>query len=141
MTQTDDLFDDARTGFIKGDDLEGRLLLIKPLSVGERESTQPGSLGKMYEFVETDTVVLDGEPSEMIETVPFDVEGFQFSGARVVGFLKPKVRTGRMALGRLVRVKVKGRTDAWELQPPTDADREIARAYIASRPSDDPWSS
>lgn len=140
MTQTDDAFDDARTGFIKAEDLVGRLCLIKPISVGERESTQPGSLGKMYPYVETDTIVLDGEPGDLIDEVPMVVEGFQWSGARVVGLLQPKVRSGRLVLGRLAAVKVKGRNDAWELQPPTDEDKKVAREYLASRPADDPWS-
>ncbi len=126
----DDLFDDARTGWLKTEDLVGRLLLIKAIEIGERESTMAGSNGKMYEYVVGDMVILDGETTELIEAIPHREEAFQFAGARLVSTLKPKIRTGRMALGRFAQVPVKGRAPAWELQPPNDKDRALATKYL-----------
>lgn len=136
MADAKDPFDDARPGFIKLDDLLGRLCLITAREIGERESTQSGSAGKMYKFVVTDTVVLDGDVNDEIEEVPLKLEDFQWSGTRVVGTLQPKIRTGRLCLGRLTQVHQKGRTPSWELEAPTDADKVIARKYLESIEND-----
>jgi hypothetical protein len=138
-----DEFDGARSGFVKQEDLEGRLLLIKPFELGERVSTgqyagtNADGTPKSYEYAVTTTVVLDGEPGDLIDEVPFLLEDYQFAGLRLVAQLKPKIRTGRQVLGRLTRVPVKGRTDAWELAEPAEADKVVARAYLASVPKDD----
>jgi hypothetical protein len=137
----DDDFDDARPGFVKLEDLLGRLLLIKPTGVtGERESTLRGQSGQMYEWIETDTVVLDGDVSELIESVPTVLDGFQFTGANLVGTIKPKIRTGRKVLGRLGQRPASDKqikTLAWYLDAPTDADKDVARAYRKAHPPKD----
>lgn len=131
-----DPFDDARPGWVKQDDLEGRLVLIKSIETGERESTMAGQQGRMYEYIVTDTIVLDGEETELMDSIPFKLEAFQWAGQRVTGTLKPKIRSGRMTLGRVAKVKVKGRSDAWELQEPTEGDKQTARDYLASVQND-----
>jgi hypothetical protein len=130
---SDDPFDDARSAFVKMDDLEGRLLLITATDHGTRASTLPGQVGKEYVWVETTTVVLDGEITELIDEVPTVLDGFQFSGSTVTGMLKPKIRTGRPTLGRLVKQKArqKGFSDAWALAKVEDEkDRELARTWV-----------
>lgn len=149
MTEPDP-FDEAHEGFLKMDDLLGRLLLITVMESGERESNLPNSKeGASYVWVETDTVVLDGDITDMIDEVPCTLEAFQFSGQRITGQLlaplKKKLRgagTG-LVLGRLAQVKaVKFKTLAWTLDAPTDADKVLARDYIANAPKvapADPW--
>ena len=142
--------DDIRPGEI------GRLLLIKPLASGERESTLQGQQGKLYPWVECDIAILDGPPSEIIEEVPFVYEGFQFSGATLTGILLPKLRTGGTVLGRASAHKSKGfNTLGWGLEKPTPADFEMAKAFqrtmqererakeqatIRTQQATDPWS-
>jgi len=142
-----DPFDEAREGFVKLDDLLGRLLLVTVQDSGERESTLKGAkAGDMYVWVETDTVVLDGEVTDMIESVPIELSGFQFSGQRITAQLLPPFKKklrgqgNGLVLGRLGQVKSQGfATMAWVLNAPTDADKATAREYLANRPTEDPW--
>lgn len=133
-----DPFSDANDAFIKSEHLEGRLLLVSPYDKGERESTLPGQTGKLYTFVETNTVVLDGEPDDMIDTVPLKLEGFQLSGSGITAQLLPKIASRGMVLGRLGKKpsQTKGFGDMWILQPPTESDRQVARDYLAANPVD-----
>jgi hypothetical protein len=129
----DEDFDDARSAFVKSEDLEGRLLLVQPHETGSRKSTLPGADGKEYEFVVCDVHVLDGEATDMV--VAGDVlEDFQFAGVNVVGQLKPKIRRGKKVLGRLAKKKAqqRGFSDSWILGDPTDADKAKARKYLAA---------
>jgi len=96
-----DPFSSARDAFIKQEHVMGRLLLISPLSSGERESNLPGSQGKTYTYIETDTVVLDGPVDDMVDEVPMQLEGFQYSGQAITAQLMPAVRKSTMILGRL----------------------------------------
>lgn len=137
ITMTDP-FSSAREAFVKMDDVEGRLLLITATDSGERQSNLPKAKdGEMYTYVVTDTVVLDGEISEMIDEVPTVLEGFQFSGQAVTGQLLPAVKkyqsgngTG-MVLGRLGTKGNQWKTQTWVIQEPTDEDKAVARKYLA----------
>jgi hypothetical protein len=105
---------------------EGRLLLIKPLSTGERESKS----GDPYTYVECDIVILDGPPTDMIPEIPQVIEGFQFAGVQLVQLLTPKIRTGRSVLGRIGAHKAKNfRMPGWHLSAPTDEDFAVAKAF------------
>jgi len=128
-----DPFSSARDAFVKQEHVNGRLLLISPLSSGERESTLPNSQGKGYTFIETDTVVLDGNVDDMIDEVPMILEGFQYSGQAITAQLLPAVRKGGMVLGRLGQKPsaTKSFGPAWVLMEPTDADKAVARKYLA----------
>lgn len=143
-----DPFDEAHEGFVKSDDLLGRLLLVTVQESGERESTIKGAkAGDMYVYVETDTVVLDGDVTDLIESVPCSLGGFQFSGQRITAQLLPPLKKklrgagNGIVLGRLTQVKSQSFTTmAWVLSAPTDADKAIARNYIANAPAPaDPW--
>ena len=133
-----DPFSTAREAFIKMDHVEGRLLLIQVRESGERESTLPGAKqGDTYTFVETDTVVLDGEIDEMIDQVPMELDGFQFSGEAITGQLLPALKkmqkgdgTG-LLLNRLGTKGNKWKTKTWVLQEPSEEDKVVARKYLA----------
>jgi hypothetical protein len=130
----EDEFDDARSGFVKQDDLEDRLLLVYAHEIGERESTLPGQSGKMYNYVVTTAHVLSGQVEGLIDEVPMVLEEFQFSGINVVGQLKPKIRSKRPLLGVLTRrpAQKRGMQDSWVFEPPTDQQKARARKYIAA---------
>lgn len=128
-----DPFSTARDAFIKQEHVNGRLLLITPVSSGERESTLPNSQGKLYTFIETDTVVLDGAVDEMVDEVPMVLEGFQYSGQAITAQLMPTLRKGGMVLGRLGQKpsQTKSFGPAWVLGEPSEDDKNVARKYIA----------
>ena len=132
-----DPFQTARSGFVKLDDLLGRLLLVVPQSIEERESTLPGSQGRKYDSITADVIVCDGDVTDVIEEVPTTLESVFFSGAVVVNQLRGAVKGSKMVLGRLGKQKsqTKGFGDAWVLQEPTEDDKKIARpvatAYLA----------
>jgi len=120
--------------FEDGDDRDpvagdtGRLLLIKPLSSGERQSNMVG--GEAYTYVECDVAVLDGPVTEMIPEVPGVVEAFQFSGKTLTSLLLPKLRSGKSVLGRIGAHRPQNfRTVGWHLDPPTEEDFKIAEAF------------
>lgn len=132
-----DPFSEAREAFVKMDDVEGRLLLITVSDDGERESTLKGAKeGETYTYVVTDTVVLDGDVTDMIDEVPTVLEDFQFSGQAVTGQLLPalkKMRAGKsngMVLGRLGTKPNAWKTKTWVIQAPTDADKVVARKWL-----------
>lgn len=126
MTQGDP-FDDARSGFVKLDDLLGRLLIVAPKSLEQRKSKENGD---MYDVVIADVVVCDGAVTDVIEQVPTTLDGIMFGGVVVVNQLRSKIRDGRLVLGRMGQqanqTRAKG-APAWVLEPPTDADKVIAR--------------
>lgn len=133
-----DPFSVANEAFVKMDHVEGRLLLIQVTDSGERESTLKGAKqGDTYTFIETDTVVLDGEIDDMIDQVPMELDGFQFSGQAITGQLLPhlkKLQAGKgngLVLNRLGTKPNSWKTKTWVLQEPTDQDKAVARKYLA----------
>lgn len=128
----DDPFEDARAGFVKIDDLLGRLVLVYPVSAEERQSTIRGQENKTYLSFTCDVIVLDGKTSDMIEEVPVTLTGVFLAGQVLEGQLKPSLRkppNRRFVLGRMNRVPAsrKGMQDRWQLEPPTDDDKDLAR--------------
>lgn len=103
--------------------LEGRLLLIKPLQQLTGINTANGA----KDAVEADVHVLDG-----------DTAGTVCRGAYVFplvlqGQIKGNAGTGRFNLGRLGKGTAKpGQNAPWKLADPTDADKDLARRYLAS---------
>lgn len=133
-----DPFSDARSDFIKVEDLKGRLVLIAPKDVVTRQSRFPGQEGKTYDSVTADVIVLDGPVTESIETIPMTIDDMVISGTIMASQLAPKVKTRGMVLGRVATQpsQTRGFRDAWLLEPPTEADKVIARpaasAYLAA---------
>lgn len=138
MVQYTDPFTSSKSAFVKMTDLQGRLLLIRPRAKGERQTTQPGQTG-MYPYMVTDTVVLDGELTELIDELPKDLTGFQFAGDAVFpvldGALGKKNPDGstHLKLQRLERADT-GRK-GWRLEEVDDETGiNIARAFLAANP-------
>ena len=145
-----DPFDEARPGFVRLDDLLGRLLLVAPYDVEQRASTLPGAKeGDTYESITADVIVLDGPTTELIEEIPYEIEGMFISGSAIVPQLKPKIRKRGLVLGRLGQQDNRKNPKfgkAWVLEPPTEADKALARPvaqdYLARRqPEQDPFAS
>jgi len=134
----------ARSAFMKLDNVLGRLLLVEPISRGERESTMPGQSGKIYAYIESDVVVLDGDINEDFEELPSVLDNFQISGQAIVGQLEGALKKGRKVLGRLGQKPsaTKGFGKAWVLEDPTEADIAVAKAYLAKvrEEADNPFS-
>jgi hypothetical protein len=95
----DDIALATGSSFPRMEDIEGCLLLMKPYDEGTRPSKNND--GKTYVWVECDVVVLQapGEGSEPLptdffegESLPFELEGFQFTGDQVTSFLKQKMK-------------------------------------------------
>lgn len=128
-----DPFSTARDAFIKQEHIVGRLLLITPTDSGTRQSTLPGQTDKEYIYIVTDTVVLDGDVDDMVDEIPLLLEDFQFSGQAITAQLQPALRKKGMVLGRLGQKpsQTKGFGDAWVLAEPSEADKVIARNYLA----------
>ncbi len=128
-----DPFASARSGFIQMKDLVGRLILAAPLSVETRDSTKYP--GKKFDSYTCDVIVLDGPITEMIETIPFTVDGMWLAGGQIGPQLASSLRKKGLVLGRMTQVPSNKGADAWVLSEPTDQDKAIARgpanAYLA----------
>jgi len=152
MTATEqDPFSDARSGFVRVDDLLGRLILVNPKEVIVKKSKY-APFGPI-DVIVGDVVVCDGEENDVIENVPSVHDDLQFADSVLTGQLKSKVKKpaeqGGMVLGRVAQQPAADRAnrDAWVLHPPTDEDKVIARplakAYLAElaalSAADDPF--
>jgi len=121
-------------------DLVGCLLLMKPYANGTRRSKNAD--GKDYPWVECDAWVLElpigknGEPSWPTgffegEPVPYELEGFQFTGNNVVGTLMRQMRKDKLALGVLIIGEQKDRSKQapWILEPPSEDQMRKANTF------------
>lgn len=120
-----DMFDapGSATG-VKWEDLNGRLLLIQPLSEEKDIPTAFGSTNA----VRANVTVLDGPSAgeEFADTLIFPKV--------LQSQVKGNCGTGRFNLGRLGKGTAKpGQSAPWMLGDPTDADKDAARAHLASK--------
>lgn len=107
--------------------LEGKLVLIECLRVEKKKSEYPTDDGTgMKNAIFCNFTVLAGDESYTLYEVPV------MSGS-MSGQLLPYVGTGTPVLGTLAKEKFK-RGPGWILLDSTDADKDIARAYIANKP-------
>jgi len=120
-----DMFDGPSSASgIKWTDLQGRLLLIKPHSYEEGIQTAFGEANA----VKADVIELDGPDAgtEHSDTLIFPKV--------LAGQVKANAGTGRYNLGRLGKGAAKpGQSAPHQLGDPTDADKEVARRYLASK--------
>ncbi|WP_026152284.1 hypothetical protein [Actinopolyspora halophila] len=120
-----DMFDGPGSAAgIQWGDLQGRLLLIKAHSVEDSISTAFGETSA----VKADVVELDGPDAgtEHLDTLIFPKV--------LQGQVKGNAGTGRYNLGRLGRGQAKpGQSAPHQLGDPTDADKDVARRYLASQ--------
>lgn len=140
-----DPFSEARSGFVKFEDIVGRGLLFVPLSSEIRKSTLKGQEGKDVLTVITDIVVLDGPVTEQVEAVPLTLESVPVMSTAVVNQLKVKIgkkgpdnKTPAMVLGVLGRQTSSYGTPMWILEAPEEKHKALARqAAKAFTPSDE----
>lgn len=127
---SDDSIDDpAPLNAIKWDELDGRLVLITPHYTKEVPSLDGNA---MREVVFARVVMLDGPGSPMI----FD--DTPIYPRYLVGQLRPGAGTGRSNLGRVGKDASRQRPNQsapWVLARPTDAERQLARQYLAAHPA------
>lgn len=146
-----DPFKDAVGGYIKADDLKGRHLLITPIRQGQRKSTQKGAApDATYTWVECHVVVLDGEPGDKIDELPFELEAFQFTGSEITIELSAMVGkknsdgTPKMKIGKLGQAPSQQGMPKWTLEKSSDEAKQKARTWLAAHPpqqAEDPFAS
>ena len=111
---------------VQWDQLNGRLLLITPLTAEKDIKTTNGPA----DAIRANLVVLDG---------PNGVEEFRDTlifPKVVQSQVRGNIGTGRANLGRLGQGNKKpGQSPPWRLTDPTDADKDIARSYYAGAPA------
>lgn len=124
---SDDLFDAPGGGDLF--DWEAhirRLLLITPKSVETGIKTDYGD----KDATRADIVVL-GEPGAGPDEVVRDTLIFP---QYIQGQVRSVIGTGRMTLGRLGQGEAQAKQKPpWLLSDPTDADKAVARAYLAGK--------
>lgn len=107
---------------VKWSELQGRLLLIKPTSVESGVETTFGT----KEAVKADVTELDGPDANTTHS-----EVLIFPRV-LIGQTKSKAGTGKYVLGRLGHGAAKpGQQPPHQLGDPTDADKDVARRYLA----------
>lgn len=120
-----DMFDaPSSAAGIKWEDLNGRLLLVQPLSDEKDIQTSFGAANA----VRANVTVIDGPTAgeEYNDTLIFP----KVLSSQVRG----NCGTGRFNLGRLGKGNAKpGQSAPWMLADPTDADKDAARAHLASK--------
>lgn len=115
---------DTAGAYVAVKDLLGELVLFSPTEYVEEVQTDFGT----KDAVVTDLVVLtaDGGPSEYQ-----DVMIFQGS---LIGQLKRKIPTGRKVLGVIAKGEAKkGQNAPYILGAPDDAQKQMARDFLAGR--------
>lgn len=122
MTQRDEF--DTAGAYVAVKDLLGELVLFSPTEYVEEVKTDFGD----KDAVITDLVVLttEGGPAEYQ-----DVRIFQGS---LIGQLKRKITGGRKLLGVIAKGEAKkGQNAPYILAAPDDAQKQVARDYLAGR--------
>lgn len=143
---SEDLFDDVTAEYVTIEDLEGRHLVVMPEKIENVQSTKPG--GKPYDRIVGTVIVLDGEVTDKIETVPFVIEDMFLSAGNVVNRVKGHIKTGKPALGYVDSVpsSYNRNVKAYGFQPVDPSNREIRdaanaaiRAYREAAHAKDPF--
>lgn len=118
-----DMFDAPSSG-AKITDYDGQLLLMK----ANREQNGIVTAFGPADAIDVDLIVLDGKDTGEYPGVLVFQKALQ-------GQLRAKVGTGRYVLGRLGRGQAKaGQSAPWILTDPTEADKNLARAFLDRAP-------
>lgn len=122
---TDPFSNPAAGGRFSAKDHNGRLLLITPTGYRESVETTFGT----KDAVEANIVVIDErKPADSEE-----IDGGLLFGGVLIGQTKSRIGKG-MILGRLEQGEAKkGQQPPWRLADATDAEKDLARAYLASK--------
>lgn len=130
MTDAFDEFDDpGPLDGVKWKDWEGRLALVTPHLVKQMPNLDKA--GELRDVTFADVVFLaeGGQEEAVFSKVPIFPKYLQ-------GQLRANIGTGRSNLGRVLSdvTRQQPRQDApWVLSMPTDADKNMARAYLRAR--------
>lgn len=134
-----DPFEDAKPAsqFPSMEQLKGRLVLVKPLKLTENipsgKYKNPDGTPVLSNRIDADITVVDG-PLDDFDTVEFS--SMWVSGSYQVTQLRPVLARGSQMLGR-IQLKnpgqAKGQGNPWGFEPPTEADKQTARDYLAGR--------
>lgn len=120
---TDPFYDPTSGNIFEPDPLKGRLLLITPLEYVEHLKTK---FSADKDAVRCDYVVLDGPLAGTDEGTVDNCLIFQ--GA-LIGATKTRIGKG-MVIGRIGQKPTDKGNAMWILEPSTDDDKEVARAYL-----------
>lgn len=121
-----DPFSSPATSSFSPKDIDGRLLLITPHEIQKDVVTDYGT----SDATRADVVVLDGDGA------PDEKSGVLIFQKALQGNLRAALGKG-MVLGRLGQgVAKKGQSAPWILTDPTEADKVIARQYLAGQQTD-----
>lgn len=122
MANTDEF--DSAGSYVAVKELLGELVLFTPTEYVEEVKTDFGD----KDAVLTDLVVLtaEGGPAEYTDCMIFQ--------GSLIGALKRKIPAGRKLLGRIAKGEAKkGQNAPYILNAPDDADKQMARDFLAGR--------
>lgn len=115
----------AAGGRFNAEASNGRLLLIRPDEYKTGISTTFG----VKDAISANIVVIDEKAVDKSE----EIDGALLFGGVLIGQLKSKIGQG-LVLGRLEQGTAKvGQKPPWRLADPTDAEKDVARAYLATK--------
>ena len=115
----------AAGGRFNAETNKGNLLLITPNEYKTGISTTFG----VKDAIDAKIVVIDEKDVNESE----EVDGALLFGGVLISQLKSKIGKG-MVLGRLEQGDAKpGQKPPWRLADPTDAEKDVARAYLATK--------
>jgi len=126
---SNDPFASAGSSGVRITDYEGQLLLITPTEYITGIKTE---YNDDKDAVLADFVVLDGKNKGE------ENSGVYVFPGKLIGALKRRIGANpNMVLGRLGKSKEKTKGNAaWILEPPTEADKKLAREHLAKQPQD-----
>lgn len=121
--------EEAGSDFAQFKDFVGELVLIIPKKYEEEVESKfanPNKGGrKVQDRITADCVVLDTKaPADSVKH-----DGVWINYGRIIKVTKGKVNGG-MVLGRVVTEDLAGGNTAYDLEDPTDAEKQVARDYI-----------
>jgi len=115
----------AAGGRFSAKDHNGRLLLITPNEYKTEISTTFGT----KDAIDARVVIIDEKAVGESE----EIDGALLFGGVLIGQLKSKIGKG-LVLGRLEQGTAKpGQQPPWRLADPTDVEKDVARAYLATK--------
>lgn len=115
----------AAGGRFSAKDHNGALLLITPNEYKTGIATTFGT----KDAIDAKVVVIDEKAVGESE----EIDGALLFGGVLIGQLKSKIGKG-LVLGRLEQGTAKpGQQPPWRLADPTDAEKDVARAYLATK--------
>jgi hypothetical protein len=143
MTGIDEsnLFEDAQSDYVKIEHLDGRDVVVFPLTV-HTASEDDKKAEKDYDYLVADVVVLSGETTDMIDAVPSVIGAMRLSSSPLMRNGERMLRKGpqKPFAGRINSRKGQKGNKAYGIESwgPEDAVRALAneqgRKYIAEHP-------